>query len=309
VILNLSPCNRSLPRTVNQQQQLFADRRLVLDQVFKTAQHPGDMAFFVSKLSTLAVLSLLLGFSGSSHASRVLLQSLFDNLGIQIPQDTVQRVQQAQQLQQEYVGSGQLQEATSVPQQQQQSLFVTQPQFQVQQPYQQQQSYNQQPEAEPFQAQQQPAGGTGQYAEKLAGSDPLELHNAYRSYHGSQSLTWDDSLRASAKQWCDHLASSCKFYHSGPGENLASGFTNWADVMWAFYVEYKSYNFNAPGYSPATGHFTQLLWRDTQRVGCDSSNSGCQGMIFCCHYDPVGNVNAPQYFQQNVYPPTSSATV
>eukprot|EP00983_Pelagomonas_calceolata_P101849 1158743-Pelagomonas_calceolata.AAC.45 len=28
------------------------------------------------------------------------------------------------------------------------------------------------------------------------------------------------------------------FYHSGPGENMASGFQLWSEVMWAFYEVY-----------------------------------------------------------------------
>eukprot|EP00967_Tisochrysis_lutea_P025805 scaffold29773_cov22-Tisochrysis_lutea.AAC.3 len=47
------------------------------------------------------------------------------------------------------------------------------------------------------------------------------------------------------------------FYHSGPGENMASGFQLWSEVMWAFYEEYKSYSYSNPAYSAATGHFTQ----------------------------------------------------
>jgi hypothetical protein len=64
------------------------------------------------------------------------------------------------------------------------------------------------------------------------------------------------------------------------------------------------YNFNAPGYSPATGHFTQLVWKAVQRVGCAYSRPNCgQGIVWACHYDPVGNVNAPQYFTANVLAP------
>lgn len=65
------------------------------------------------------------------------------------------------------------------------------------------------------------------------------MHNQYRAAHHSSPLTWDNGLQASAQNWANNLAASCSFYHSGPGENLASGFDNWADVAWAWYEEVR----------------------------------------------------------------------
>ncbi|KAF5843199.1 CAP domain-containing protein [Dunaliella salina] len=85
---------------------------------------------------------------------------------------------------------------------------------------------------------------------------------------------------------------------------MASGFQLWSEVMWSFYEEYKSYSYSNPAYSAATGHFTQMIWRETQSVGCAVAASSCwMGNVHVCHYSPVGNVNAAQYFQQNVFPP------
>ena len=35
----------------------------------------------------------------------------------------------------------------------------------------------------------------------------------------------------------------------------------------AWYNEVKQYNYNQPGFSMATGHFTQLVWKSSRRLG------------------------------------------
>lgn len=146
------------------------------------------------------------------------------------------------------------------------------------------------------------------HAPKLSGSDTLVLHNKYRSYHAdTPDLVYDAPLEASARGWAEHLVATCSFYHSGPGENMARGFDNAQDAMWAFYNEYKMYNYSRPGYSAEIGHFAQLVWKETERVGCAlvSGTKSCSGNVFVCHYDPPGNVNAPRYFAANVKRPAN----
>ena len=51
------------------------------------------------------------------------------------------------------------------------------------------------------------------------------------------------------------------------------------------------------GFSEATGHFTQLVWYDTQSVGCGWSDcngkNGLDGVLLVCNYWPAGNVLGP----------------
>ena len=49
------------------------------------------------------------------------------------------------------------------------------------------------------------------------------------------------------------------------GENLAMGDPESATDRW--YNEVDKYDFQNPGYSNATGHFTALVWKDTKEVG------------------------------------------
>lgn len=57
------------------------------------------------------------------------------------------------------------------------------------------------------------------------------------------------------------------------------------------------YNFDRPtGFSMSTGHFTQLVWKNTNSVGCgrvdcdNSATDGASGWLVVCEYWPAGNV-------------------
>jgi len=85
----------------------------------------------------------------------------------------------------------------------------------------------------------------------------------------------------------------------GQGENLAVS-TNldatdsaWAAKLW--YEEIKFYNFADPAYSSDVGHFTQMVWTDTDEVGCGAANGACPWdntetcAYVTCRYSKPGN--------------------
>ena len=78
----------------------------------------------------------------------------------------------------------------------------------------------------------------------------------------------------------------------GPyGENIAEGYASTTDSCQAWGDEYKEYSWSNPGFSEATGHFTQLVWKDSQQVGCGRAFCGANnGWYVVCEYQPVGNV-------------------
>ena len=96
---------------------------------------------------------------------------------------------------------------------------------------------------------------------------------------------------------------NCQFAHSGSatyGENLCLGYATWQGCVDAWLGEESSYNYGAPGFSEATGHFTQCVWKATAGVGC--AKKDCPGgVLMSCNYSPPGNVIGQ--FQQNVLPP------
>jgi len=136
----------------------------------------------------------------------------------------------------------------------------------------------------------------------------LTLHNAKRNAHCAPPLAWSSTLAAAAQSW----ANRCQFVHSpresrpNQGENLAWGsgsFASAASSVERWYAEVSKYNFSSPGFSPATGHFTQIVWRGSLQIGCAVAACGGQN-FWVCRYSPAGNITNPGQFAQNVLPTT-----
>jgi uncharacterized protein YkwD len=146
-------------------------------------------------------------------------------------------------------------------------------------------------------------------------SSILEVHNAYRARHHAQPLVWDAQLEAAAADW----AARCVFTHSytpGQGENLyaisqaiPSMGPTWLLAAQTWYNEISLYSFANAGFSPATGHLTQMLWQGTKMLGCAVQRCynglnigyGQESDFVVCRYSPPGNVLGQ--FSDNVLPP------
>lgn len=135
----------------------------------------------------------------------------------------------------------------------------------------------------------------------------LDAHNRMRAQHCAPPLVWSNAAARAAKSWVDHLAASgCQLKHSETqyGENISGGSpsTQTPDgVVSLWYREKAAYNFGAGGFSMSTGHFTQVVWRDSRRLGCGTAS--CNGLqLWVCNYDPPGNMQGD--FQRNVLPTT-----
>ena len=78
------------------------------------------------------------------------------------------------------------------------------------------------------------------------------------------------------------------------GENLAAAYNNITAAIDGWGNERKLYNFKDGEFSHETGHFTQLVWRNTTTVGCGrkfcDGENGVQGWFLVCEYYPQGNV-------------------
>ena len=93
---------------------------------------------------------------------------------------------------------------------------------------------------------------------------------------------------------------------NGYGENLfycwsSSGICvtgEYASNSW--YNEVSQYDFNNPGFSHGTGHFTQLVWKNTKEIGCGAACNSKNKCYVTCNYNPPGNYVGQ--FPQNVFP-------
>lgn len=112
----------------------------------------------------------------------------------------------------------------------------------------------------------------------------------------------DQKLVAFAIQRARTLATTEQFKHDakGYGENLAWNWSSRGPAPVAcsiptdnWYNEIKDYNFADPATTPISrvGHFTQVVWAGSTKVGCAQAASlGPKGGVYTvCNYDPPGN--------------------
>ena len=122
----------------------------------------------------------------------------------------------------------------------------------------------------------------------------LAVHNTERDLVGVPPLVWSDSLAARAQAWAEHLATIPEMVHSGPGENLAGFFTDPTEPtggtsLWvAEKSNWRGGVLTEENWYP-TGHYTQMVWRSSQEVGCGVANDGGSS-ILVCRYNPHGNM-------------------
>lgn len=99
--------------------------------------------------------------------------------------------------------------------------------------------------------------------------------------------------------------------NGGPyGENIALGYPTVRDTCYAWgeaeRASYTPAEYEHPSYNSRMGHFTQIVWVGTQRVGC--ARKLCDGRWFvACEYSARGNIRAEDYYKKNVLPPVATA--
>ncbi|MFM6158532.1 MAG: CAP family protein, partial [Sphaerospermopsis kisseleviana] len=113
----------------------------------------------------------------------------------------------------------------------------------------------------------------------------LSRHNGYRATHRSPALTTSSSANTTAQSWAQYLATNGLFQHSSStqrnnaGENLYVFYTTGSidaatlanNAVKTWYDEVSKYNYSKPGFSAATGHFTQIVWKSSTQLGCGAA--------------------------------------
>ncbi|XP_047080107.1 pathogenesis-related protein PRB1-3-like [Lolium rigidum] len=129
----------------------------------------------------------------------------------------------------------------------------------------------------------------------------LAPHNAARRAVGVPPLAWSAALELNARVYALLRArTGCALVHSHGafGENLfyGSGSGRWApETVVAAWVAkeramYDHGSNTCSGARGACGHYTQVVWRGTTKVGCAMAPCpGGKGTIAVCKYNPPGN--------------------
>jgi hypothetical protein len=150
----------------------------------------------------------------------------------------------------------------------------------------------------------------------------------YRARHDSPPLVWDDVLANESTEYAKELR-FCLLHHSDNayktyGETLycTGGFPkppNTCTVaIHLFYSEVLNYKFSTKtqfqdNKNNNIGHFTQLVWKNTKRMGCGAMYEdnwplkalpGINGayIVVVCRFLPSGNIPTDEAFKGNVLP-------
>ncbi|XP_063761776.1 glioma pathogenesis-related protein 1 isoform X2 [Eleginops maclovinus] len=155
----------------------------------------------------------------------------------------------------------------------------------------------------------------------------VEEHNKARSSVIPPALdmlfmTWDEGLAITAAAW----ARNCLFEHnthleevrrvhptfSSVGENIWVGYPpshfNVVRAIQSWVNEKQVYNYDQNTCSGVCGHYTQVVWASSYKVGCavqlcpggvkKTSFSSKEGAIFVCNYATAGNVRGRQPYKR-----------
>jgi len=123
------------------------------------------------------------------------------------------------------------------------------------------------------------------------GQPGLSKHNQLRALHGVPPQTWSPDVAASAQVLANKLArEGCALVHSDTpyGENLAVGHASIDRAIQKWYDEIDLYDHAGGDFSTDTGHYTQVVWKDSVGLGCASAD--CRGSrwagqkVYVCQY-------------------------
>lgn len=144
-----------------------------------------------------------------------------------------------------------------------------------------------------------PAEDLGDFERRI-----LAVHNRERAAIGAPPLVWDPALAASAAAYAPALAARGSLAHAPDLRALMQGENLWMGTSAAFSTEEMVGSWAAekslfvPGAVPNVsrsgvfgdvGHYTQMIWRTTLRIGCVLHRDGRADYLIC-RYSPPGNV-------------------
>ncbi|XP_024979355.1 pathogenesis-related protein PR-1 type-like [Cynara cardunculus var. scolymus] len=127
--------------------------------------------------------------------------------------------------------------------------------------------------------------------------DYVDAHNRARAQVGVGPMTWDSRVASFAQNYANQRQGDCQLIHSQNrpyGENLAGGsgfeLTGVGAVnLWVGEKADYDYNSNTCAPGKVCGHYTQVVWRKSVRLGCARVKCNNGAWFVTCNYDPPGN--------------------
>lgn len=145
-----------------------------------------------------------------------------------------------------------------------------------------------------------PAAGSSGFVGQV-----LTLHNAERERLNVAPLVWDPVLAAAADRYAAQMAQTDRWGHSPAPTRVGQGENLWMGTRGAYSLNsmvggwLSERRWFRPSVFPAVsrtgrwsdvGHYTQMVSRNTTRVGC-AVRSSRNWDYLVCRYNPAGNVH------------------
>ncbi|CAG2251435.1 GLIPR1-like protein 1,Glioma pathogenesis-related protein 1 [Mytilus edulis] len=164
--------------------------------------------------------------------------------------------------------------------------------------------------------------GTGSYLSTSERDTILQLHNDARNNvqptaSNMQQMTWSSELASVAQTY----ANKCVWSHNSARSSQASSFYYVGENLYVTTSSYgylekgvaswdnekKDYDYASNSCSGVCGHYTQVVWADSTKLGC--AVGSCPSMtnlpsyfqnvkFVVCNYGPGGNYNGVKPYEQ-----------
>ncbi|XP_022971798.1 basic form of pathogenesis-related protein 1-like [Cucurbita maxima] len=125
--------------------------------------------------------------------------------------------------------------------------------------------------------------------------DYLALHNRARAEVSVGPMQWSNTVAVYAQAYEEKRKGDCAMIHStGPyGENITAGyypefFRADAVKLWANEKPLYDHAYNKC-VGGKCGHYTQMVWRSSVRLGCARMPCKANSQFVVCNYDPPSN--------------------
>ncbi|XP_045465180.1 uncharacterized protein LOC123674262 isoform X2 [Harmonia axyridis] len=126
----------------------------------------------------------------------------------------------------------------------------------------------------------------------------LQAHNEFRKKHGVPPLKLSKEICRDSQKWADHLIKAGGLAHSNNdkyGENIfcmqssnPSFTVKGNEPVESWYKEMDKHPFGEEPKNLESGHFSQVVWRDSKELGVGYAKSGGK-VIVVANYYPPGN--------------------